>query len=946
VLEFFLCVRLKKRRFLFRGRASSRYDRCSYSMQVSDLNASSVSHGNFIPQSPATNLKTKEIFRWQQRNNANTNQMNLLSNIECALEQKQPEQAVPNRVDVNVRTHGEPKSNNGPRFLRKGCGTVNQRNKYEVERAKQMERRRLKELGVVQNKPKTQKIVLMEQWREKMKHKDKMLRKKREAGMASTTTTTAVSDNIKLLKQKQKQPTLLATAAKRVSSAQNIVVHTEPKNEQENDSGAHANGGDELKCASQFEVLPSFDDNGGAMECKSVEPVVDNHDVDITNNNQQSHRPKMTHHISASSLKSGFNGGGKGYNFARHSVVSSERRQHHHYPSYSHHHHTSLYGGSGKPRKPSDTSAAAAGESSSNHKYYSETKKLFHKQATVHTASKRDRLAAKALNRKANEPQLNAEKACAIKSQQLHEMMQKYEEKCQEADTMKQSSLEAFRKYQCLIGEKEADLESRQREFEKYKKKQEKQLCQKTQDLDKRSRALLNIPDRKQRTQIEALKQQIDALKEEHEVKEKRNRSKLERLRKQNTRLSQEKSELQTELVKLQKRELQLQTSSSTPPPPSSMMREKTATTAVTTATTTAMKKKKKYCISKMNAVSASHSQFSRSQQHQMRPKTQQTTMQKKATVGYLASTPATRVNRSTNNMYEAFRRSQLQPQTQSASDVRRAGGYTEYVQTSSDDEEDDDEDDDDDEVEDVDDEDEDDDDDGDDDDYSENSTKNGEDEEKRTRTKLARNQNVNNVHNMPANVQRQQAQHTRLMRDNDTDENENEAPIANFLPPVPQEYEPNTMSTQQLSCDAVQHRANAMERMQHPDGKIEHIYADGSRLIVFTNGTEKYIFGNLQNSCELQSSPPHRQMFVKFPNGDVKKILSDATEVYYYAKNNIIHATKPDGMELFFFAGQHEVHFPDDTKHILFADGTKKYIYPNGDEQCVFPPNGNTEMS
>ena len=164
------------------------------------------------------------------------------------------------------------------------------------------------------------------------------------------------------------------------------------------------------------------------------------------------------------------------------------------------------------------------------------------------------------------------------------------------------------------------------------------------------------------------------------------------------------------------------------------------------------------------------------------------------------------------------------------------------------------------------------------------------------------------------------------------TEQKEREQEVeGNHLPEVPPEFDPSKMTTEQYESESVTNRQNAMQRMQHPDGKMEQVYGDGSKLILFPNGTEKYIFGNL-------SQQKHKQIFVKFPNGDIKKVLADGAEVYFYAQNNIIHATKPDGVELFYFESQHEIHFADKTKHILFADGTKKYIYPNGEEQCVFP--------
>ncbi|ETO29420.1 hypothetical protein RFI_07701 [Reticulomyxa filosa] len=134
--------------------------------------------------------------------------------------------------------------------------------------------------------------------------------------------------------------------------------------------------------------------------------------------------------------------------------------------------------------------------------------------------------------------------------------------------------------------------------------------------------------------------------------------------------------------------------------------------------------------------------------------------------------------------------------------------------------------------------------------------------------------------------------------------------------------------------------RARPLHKMQHPDGKVEQVYSDGSRFILFPNGTEKMVF----STVESELSPEHKtigtnkqqatqkdfnkQVFVKFPNNDVKKFLSDGTEVYHYAANDITHVTQPDGTQLFYFANQqNEIHFPDGSKHIIFAGNTKSYL-------------------
>eukprot|EP01083_Nonionella_stella_P079882 219308_1 len=765
--------------------------------QLTGSTATSMKH--FIPQSPVTNIKNKEISRWQQRQHTNTNQMNLLSNIESYFSE---EPKIIHASKANKATkHTSSSSTNQKCFLRKGGGTVTQKNKYQIERERQAERKRMKQLGLSEAKPKTQKILLMEQWREKQKKKDKQSRKKKApqpVTIEPPKTAKSSLHSIKLLKQKKMKHTLSAP-------------HMEALEEKTQSPS------DELQSASQFENLTPFEpqDNGVLVVAHESEGKEDEVAVGIWA------KPKLPKKLNIAYKSQ------KGYNFARHSVLGERSsKKNASYPTYSHHHHTSLYGQHKKP------------------KVISQHKKLFHKQATIHSMSKRDRLAAKYNDRKAAEPQINAEKAYAAKMEELQQTIGKYEEKIHDAQVMKQSSLEQFRKYQTLVQDKAGSLEQKQKEFEKYKKKQERILCQKTQEIDKRSRALLNIPDRKQRKQIEEMKKEIEGLKVEFVEKEKRYKSKIERLKKQNKKIVKEKRELQNEMKELEKERLEYEHEH----------KEKKQIRH---------KKTKRYSINKIDM--------------NTRPKSHHGVIRR--TSAPLASTVPVVLRRSTNNMYAQYD-TMNEPVR-----VVSAQGYeedeTQYDSSSSESSSSD-----------------------------ESEVNNGEDEAQKAKAVLVTNPNIQNV-----------VQH------DDGDEN------ACHLPDVPPEYDPGKMSTEQINCESVKNTNNPLERMQHPDGKMEQVYGDGSKLILFPNQTEKYIFANLRMSEE-----EYKQVYVKFPNGDVKKILSDGTEVYYYSNNDIIHASKLDGIQLFYFASQHEVHFPDNTKHIMFADGTNKYIYANGDEQCVFP--------
>ncbi|XP_063448063.1 centromere protein J-like [Mytilus trossulus] len=115
-------------------------------------------------------------------------------------------------------------------------------------------------------------------------------------------------------------------------------------------------------------------------------------------------------------------------------------------------------------------------------------------------------------------------------------------------------------------------------------------------------------------------------------------------------------------------------------------------------------------------------------------------------------------------------------------------------------------------------------------------------------------------------------------------------------------------------------------DEFQHNDGKIERIYKTGAREILFGNGTRKEI------------SADGKSIVVSFFNGDIKQIMPDQRVVYYYAEAQTTHSHYPDGLEVLQFPNnQQEKHYPDGTKEITFADQTIKYLFPNGSEESIF---------
>ncbi|XP_006993523.2 centrosomal P4.1-associated protein [Peromyscus maniculatus bairdii] len=114
---------------------------------------------------------------------------------------------------------------------------------------------------------------------------------------------------------------------------------------------------------------------------------------------------------------------------------------------------------------------------------------------------------------------------------------------------------------------------------------------------------------------------------------------------------------------------------------------------------------------------------------------------------------------------------------------------------------------------------------------------------------------------------------------------------------------------------------------INHPDGKVEKVYKNGCRVILFPNGTRKEV------------SAGGKSITVTFFNGDVKQVLPDERVVYYYAAAQTTHTTYPEGLEvLHFSSGQIEKHFPDGRKEITFPDQTIKNLFADGQEESIFP--------
>ncbi|TPX71843.1 hypothetical protein SpCBS45565_g00784 [Spizellomyces sp. 'palustris'] len=129
---------------------------------------------------------------------------------------------------------------------------------------------------------------------------------------------------------------------------------------------------------------------------------------------------------------------------------------------------------------------------------------------------------------------------------------------------------------------------------------------------------------------------------------------------------------------------------------------------------------------------------------------------------------------------------------------------------------------------------------------------------------------------------------------------------------------------------DALEKRlsfSGCVEQRTTSDGKLERVYANGIKLVRYSNGTLKEVH------------PDDELIVIHFTNGDSKTVFADGRIVYWYTEQRTLHTTYKDGLQVYEFSnGQVEKHYPDGTNEIVFADKTVKYIFTNGEEESLFP--------
>ncbi|TNN15108.1 Centromere protein [Schistosoma japonicum] len=88
---------------------------------------------------------------------------------------------------------------------------------------------------------------------------------------------------------------------------------------------------------------------------------------------------------------------------------------------------------------------------------------------------------------------------------------------------------------------------------------------------------------------------------------------------------------------------------------------------------------------------------------------------------------------------------------------------------------------------------------------------------------------------------------------------------------------------------------------VKHTDGSVEQTYSNGAIVISYANGSVKEIF------------PDTVTIVVSLFNGDIKRTLPDGRVIYHYAADGTVQIT-----------------FPDGTEEIQFSDGRHEIIHPN----------------
>ena len=134
------------------------------------------------------------------------------------------------------------------------------------------------------------------------------------------------------------------------------------------------------------------------------------------------------------------------------------------------------------------------------------------------------------------------------------------------------------------------------------------------------------------------------------------------------------------------------------------------------------------------------------------------------------------------------------------------------------------------------------------------------------------------------------------------------------------------SMRNKQCWKEESQAASKVKNEIKTTDGKIQKLYEDGHKEVIFPNGVRKEVY-------------PNGYVEVVFGNGDVKQDFPDGKVIYTFQSSRTVQTNYPSGLKVFNFAsGQIEKHIPDGSKQITYPDGTVKTIGNDNYEEIVFP--------
>ncbi len=136
---------------------------------------------------------------------------------------------------------------------------------------------------------------------------------------------------------------------------------------------------------------------------------------------------------------------------------------------------------------------------------------------------------------------------------------------------------------------------------------------------------------------------------------------------------------------------------------------------------------------------------------------------------------------------------------------------------------------------------------------------------------------------------------------------------------PTEHHHQQQQQQQQQQAAHASTSGPSIVREVRHTDGKVERHLSDGTRVVVFANGTTK-------------TTDPSDSSSIRFANGNIKRAVSGGIVEYFYAEVDTWQTSYASGLEVYHFpSGQTEGHHPDGVKEIVFPDGAVRRVLPDG---------------